>query len=530
MSVGSAPSASGRPPATVLIVGASGFVGRALCHHLLERGYRVVAASRESLELPLGVHHRPLGDLGQPQDWSALLAGVDHVVYLAARVHVMNDTHPEPLEAYRAINLRAPLALAGAAAHQGVRRFVYLSSVKVNGEESRAPLTERDPPAPSDPYGVSKWEAEEQLLRLGHAGGLEVVVVRPPLVYGPGVRANFLQLARAVRRGLPLPLGGITNRRSMVYVGNLVDAIRFVLEAPGLGGETFFVSDGQDLSTPDLVRTLASATGHPARLLPVPAAWLDRLGHLGGRQAVVRRLTGSLQVDSGKLRALGWSPPFTPQEGLRITVRAMSAAPPPRVPGRLTARQRVYLLLRGGVERLLAGALLLPLLPLLALIAAAIRLSSPGPALFVQERAGRNHRPFRIYKFRTMWAGTPQLSTEDMRRSGRCTVTPLGRWLRRTSLDELPQLLNVLRGEMSFVGPRPALLTQEEVLRRREALGVHRLPPGITGLAQVTGRDDLSDEEKVDRDARYLRHLGPGTDLLLVAWTFRSLVGGDGTY
>lgn len=515
----------------MLVVGASGFVGRALCRHLLTHGHRVIAASRRADGLPPGTEHRVLGDLGQPQDWAALLSGVDRVVYLAARVHVMNDTAANPLEAYRAVNVRAPLALAQAAARQGVTRFVYLSSVKVNGEQSAVPLTEQDTPAPTDPYGVSKWEAEQQLLALGQERGPEIVILRPPLVYGPGVKANFLQLARAVRLGLPLPLGAVNNRRSMVYVDNLVDAIRFALDTPGLGGQTFFVSDGPDLSTREVVRVLASATGRPARLLGVPPRWLELLGRAVGQPGVVQRLTGSLQVDAGQLRAAGWQPPFTVQEGLTITAQTLRADEDPgQRARRLSVRQRLYLRVRGGVERLLAGTLLLTLLPLLLLIGLAIRLTSPGPALFVQTRAGKQHRPFQIYKFRTMWTGTPQLSTEAMRRSGRGAVTPLGRFLRRSSLDELPQLINIWRGEMSFVGPRPALLTQDEVLRRREALGVHHLPPGITGLAQVTGRDDLSDAEKVSRDARYLRHLGPGTDLLLLLYTFRSLFAGKGTY
>ncbi|WP_337192979.1 hybrid nucleoside-diphosphate sugar epimerase/sugar transferase [Deinococcus xianganensis] len=518
------------------MVGASGFVGRTLCQVLLDRGYEVVAAARSARHLPPGVRHHSLGDLTGDVDWRGALRGVTHVVYLAARVHVMNDTHPDPLGAYRALNTDTPLALARAAAAAGVKRLVYLSSVKVNGEESGRPLTEQDPPAPTDPYGVSKWEAEQALLHLGVTTGLDVTVLRPPLVYGPGVRANFLQLITAVQRGVPLPLAAVRNCRSMVYVGNLADAIAFTLHSPVTAGKTFFVADGDDLSTPELIRGVAQALGRPPRLWPVPVWMLHAAGRLLRREGMVRRLTGSLQIDTRRLREAGWVPPFTTQAGLAATVAAHANLAPDWAPlgdGRpwaLKPRQRAYLRVRRGLERPLAGALLLLLLPVLLLTALIIRLSSPGPVLFTQLRAGRGHHPYTIFKFRTMRLNAPQLSTEDMRRQGISAVTPVGAFLRRTSLDELPQLLNVLRGEMSFVGPRPALMTQHPVLNGRAAAGVDQLPPGITGLAQVTGRDDLSDDEKVRRDATYLRHVDLLTDLLIIRATLRSVLGGRGTY
>ncbi|MVN87975.1 NAD-dependent epimerase/dehydratase family protein [Deinococcus sp. HMF7620] len=517
-------------PETVLVVGASGFVGRTLCQVLLDRGYQVIAASRTGHHLPAGVVHQPLADLNGAIDWLPLLHGVSHVVYLAARVHVMNDELSDPLSAYRALNTAAPVALARAAAPAGVHRFVYLSSVKVNGEASVRPLTEDDLPVPTDSYGQSKWEAEQQLLILGAQTGLSVSILRPPLVYGPGVKANFLQLAWAVARGVPLPLAAVQNARSMVYVGNLADAIAFMLGTSSTSGQVFFVTDGQDLSTPDVVRGLAQSLGRSARLWPLSVSALKLAGQLLGRQAMVQRLTDSLQVDSARLRRLGWQPPFTAQEGLSATVRALVTPQPTAQPWRLTIRQRVYLKGRRVTEPLLAGVLLLWLLPVLLLIALGIRVTSPGPVLFLQTRAGRGHRPYTIFKFRTMRAGAPELSTEDMRRQGLSLVTPFGAFLRRTSLDELPQLLNVVRGEMSFVGPRPALLTQIPVLSGRAAHGVDQLPPGITGLAQVTGRDDLADEEKVKRDVTYLRHVDLLTDLLIVWSTLRSVFRGRGTY
>jgi lipopolysaccharide/colanic/teichoic acid biosynthesis glycosyltransferase/nucleoside-diphosphate-sugar epimerase len=530
------PAPEPKPKHRVLVVGATGFVGQAVCRSLLAAGMVVIAASRDAALLPAGVHHRALANLTEPQDWTPMLAGIESVVYLAARVHVMNDDHPDPLAAYRAVNTQAAVQLAEAAARAGVAQFIYLSSVKVNGEWTSRPLTEEDAPEPSDPYGQSKLEAEQRLLTVAGRTGLTVTILRPPLVYGPGVKANFLNLARLAGFGLPLPLGAVHNRRSMVYVLNLADAIRFFLEALPGRSDTYFVSDGQDLSVTELIRLLAQAKGRAARLVPVPQRWLVAAGRLVKREAVIQRLTSSLQVSAEKIFRLGWRPPHTPQQGVRATVQWLDAHRQTtterdrQAPYQLTARQRLYLTLRGPVERLLAAGLLVVSAPLFGLLWSAVRLSSPGAAFFVQERAGRRHQPFRIYKFRTMRVGTPHLSTEEMRRLGLDLITPLGRFLRRSSLDELPQLINVLRGEMSFVGPRPALMTQTPVLTGRKMLGVDVLLPGITGLAQVTGRDDLDDREKVERDARYLRHLDLQTDALILATTIQSIFGGRGTY
>ncbi|PTA67122.1 hybrid nucleoside-diphosphate sugar epimerase/sugar transferase [Deinococcus arcticus] len=514
----------------VLVVGASGFVGQVVCRDLLRRGYAVRAAARRAEYLPAGAECVALPDLTGPAvNWAPLLAGVTHIVYLAARVHVMNDTHPDPLAAYRAVNRDAPLALAQAAAQAGVRRFVYLSSVKVNGEATQPgqPLTEESRPAPTDPYGVSKLEAEQALLGVGQATGLAVVVLRPPLVYGPGVKANFMALARLAGRGLPLPLGAVDNRRSLIYVENLADLVALALEHPAAAGEVFLASDGEALSTAALTRSLAEAQGRRAWLVNVPVRWLERLGQLTGRAAVMSRLLGSLEVSSAKARTrLGWAPPFPTWQALARTGASLLEGG--GIHTRLSARQRLYLALRGPLERVLALVLLVLLGPLIALLALLIRLDSPGPVLFTQQRAGRGHRPFTIYKFRTMRVGTPNLSTEDMVKSGMNPVTRLGGVLRRTSLDELPQLLNVLSGDMALIGPRPALMTQTPVLTLREAAGVDALLPGITGYAQVTGRDDLSDEEKVRRDAAYLQGLGPALDLQVIRLTLQSVIQGTG--
>ena len=243
------------------------------------------------------------------------------VVHLAARVHVMRDEASDPLAKFREVNTEGTLNLARQAAQAGVKRFVFVSSIKVNGEGRDAAYRETDSPAPEDTYAISKWEAEQGLQQISQETGLEVVILRPPLVYGPGVKANFRRLLDTVARGWPLPLGAIRNRRSLLYLGNFVDAIRVCVEHPAAAGKTFLVDDGQPVSTPDLIRAVAHAMGRPARLLAVPVDALEFAGALLGKQAAVARLTGSLWVDSSLIRTrLGWTPPYSMAAGLAATV------------------------------------------------------------------------------------------------------------------------------------------------------------------------------------------------------------------
>lgn len=309
----------GRCLGRVCVTGAQGFIGSALCCALVRQGWVMVPAVRRARGLPGEV---AVGDIGPRTDWHATLAGCDAVVHLAARAHVMREARREPLAAFQEVNTAGTLHLARQAAEAGVRRFVYLSSVKVLGEGREAPYTLADAAAPAEPYALSKWEAEQGLLALGRNTGMEIVVLRPPLVYGPGVKANFLSLMRAVARGWPLPLGAVRNRRSLLYLGNLVSAIEACLIHPAAAGQTFLVSDGEDVSTPELIRRLGMALGRPARLWPVPPPLLRLVATLLGRGAQAGRLLGSLAVDGSALRAvLGWTPPHTLDEGLRATAR-----------------------------------------------------------------------------------------------------------------------------------------------------------------------------------------------------------------
>lgn len=321
---------SGVIPRCVLVTGATGFVGRAVAERLLQDGWTVrCSVRRADALLPAGATPVRVGSLDAGTDWSAALAGVDAVVHCAARVHVMQERAHDPLAEFRRVNVAGSVRLAQQAAAAGVRRFVYLSSVKVNGEASAPgrPFRADDVAAPQDAYGQSKWETEQALQGLAQSVAMALVIVRPPLVYGPGVRANFAALMRAVQRGWPLPLAALDNRRSLVARDNLVDLLALCVCHPAAAGQVFLVSDGEDLSTPELVRRLAQAMERPAHLWPVPVVWLERAAAVLGKRAAVQRLCSSLQVDIEKTRAvLGWQPPQGLDQGLRQTVRAGSGA------------------------------------------------------------------------------------------------------------------------------------------------------------------------------------------------------------
>ena len=307
----------------VLVTGASGFVGSATCARLVVQGMNVIGPVRHLPTQPLpGVDYRIVGDLDANTDWRDALTGADAIIHCAARVHVMRETAADPVVAFRAANVAGSEQLARQAAAAGVRRFVFLSSVKVNGAGGSVAYCETDLPAPQDAYGISKYEAECGLREIAVETGMEVVMVRSPLIYGPGVKANFQALMWALVRGIPLPLGAIHNRRSLVALDNVVDLIVTCIEHPAAANETFLVSDGEDLATTELIRRLARAMGYPARLIPMPATVLMAGATLLGKREVARRLCGTLQVNISKARkVLGWTPPVSVDEGLRRTAK-----------------------------------------------------------------------------------------------------------------------------------------------------------------------------------------------------------------
>lgn len=300
----------------LLITGASGFVGQSLVKALAPRGLEIVQAVRSELPGSLTV-----GDIGADTCWREALTMCGTVVHLAARVHVMNDKSPDPLAEFRRVNVEGTAALARQAAAAGVRRFVFLSSVKVNGEFTEAvqPFTADDEPAPEDPYGVSKYEAEKLLQKIAAETGMEVVIIRSPLVYGPGVKANFESMMRWLARGVPLPLAAVTeNRRSLLALDNLVDLIVTCLNHPAAANQTFLVSDGEDLSTAELLKRMGAAMGQTVRLFYMPPALLRLGATVLNKPGIYQRLCGSLRLDITKTKhVLEWSPPVTVDEGLR---------------------------------------------------------------------------------------------------------------------------------------------------------------------------------------------------------------------
>lgn len=308
----------------VFLTGASGFVGSAVARHLILAGHRVRAAlRRQERELVPGIEPVFFDDITR-HDWATALVGQTQVVHCAARVHVMNEQSIDPLDEFRKINVQGTLSLARAAAKAGVKRFVFISSIKVNGDSSAIgqPFCADDQVNPVGPYGISKHEAEMQLLDLAAHGDMQVTVIRPVLVYGPGVKANFLHMMGWLNRGLPLPLGALRNKRSLLALDNLVDLISTCMVHPAAANQVFLASDGEDLTTTQLLRYTASALGKSANLIPVPAWALNASLHLLGKPGIAQRLCGTLQVDISKnRRLLGWEPPARVDDALRETAR-----------------------------------------------------------------------------------------------------------------------------------------------------------------------------------------------------------------
>lgn len=313
---------------TVLVTGASGFVGRALCRELRRRGAHVRAALRTLASMESDADETTVvGEIGPDTDWSAALRGVTFVAHLAARVHQMKEDRTIAAAEYTRVNVAGTRTLASNAAEQGVRRFVFLSSVKACGESTgsadwpESSLCERDSAAPVDAYGRSKRDAELAVIDVHNSSTMECVVIRPTLVYGPGVGGNFLTLLDWIRKGRPLPLGRVTNRRSLVYLGNLVDAICCCLSHPSAAGKTYFVCDDEVFSTPELARFLAEVMGKASNIVSIPLPLLRAAAWLAGKETAVQRVTESLEVSSALIqRDLGWAPPYPASQGLIETV------------------------------------------------------------------------------------------------------------------------------------------------------------------------------------------------------------------
>ena len=308
---------------SVLITGASGFIGSNLCKNLGRDGLFVRLVYREG-----AVKNNPqiftVNGIDKSTGWSGAFDNIETVIHAAARVHVMDDSSVDPLSEFRAVNTYGTLHLAQQAAQAGVKRFIFISTIKVNGESTLTgvPFKPEDSSIPTDPYGLSKYEAEVGLRKIAKETGMEVVIIRPPLVYGPGVKGNFVSMMKWLNKGIPLPLGAINNKRSFVSLDNLISLITICIDHPNAANETFLVSDDNDISITTLLSELAVSLNTPKRLLPIPGAWLMFCAKLLGKQDVALRLLGSLQVDITKTKSLlGWSPPYTVDESLKKTAQ-----------------------------------------------------------------------------------------------------------------------------------------------------------------------------------------------------------------
>jgi nucleoside-diphosphate-sugar epimerase len=309
----------------VLVTGSGGFIGRALCTRILTEGWQVRGTFRSESDvsrLPEGVEAFSIGSIDSDTKWDDALTGIDTVVHLAARVHVMDDVSSDPLAEYRKVNVEGTKCLAVSSANAGVKRFIFISSIKVNGEGRAAAYNEDDEAAPQDPYSLSKWEAEQELHKITDKTDLETVILRSPLIYGPGVKANFLRLVKLINFGIPLPFRFIKNLRSLIYIGNLIDAMITCMTNPNAAGKTYLVSDGEDVSTPELVRRIGAASRRRSLMLPVPIWMMQMTGRITGKSDEVERLVGALTVDISKIRKeLGWKPPYTMEYGLKETAK-----------------------------------------------------------------------------------------------------------------------------------------------------------------------------------------------------------------
>lgn len=476
----------------ILVTGANGFVGELLIKRLFNTQYKAIAGVRKLPKLQHDCEYRIMNSLERDTDLLSVLKDIDVVIHTAARVHVMDDKSADPLTEFRKVNVDGTLNLARQAVEAGVKRFIFISSIKVNGESTELghPYTADSQPNPTDPYGISKYEAEQGLLKLAAETALEVVIIRPTLVYGENVKGNFRSLMKWTYKGLPLPIGGITtNLRSLVSVDNLTDFIITCIDHKNAKNQVFLISDDDDISTAGLLDKIAKGLGVRNKALPIPTTMINTAANILGKPGIAQRLSGSLQVDIEKSKTLlDWQPKYTTDESIQKTAQYYRSS--------LTTHNSMAL--QRPLDIAFSSAGLVAASPLL-IAATVVGYFDTGSPLFVQERIGKDQKAFKLIKFRTMKVKTESVASHLVDNT---SITKLGKILRKTKLDELPQLVNVLKGEMSLVGPRPNLFNQEDLIKARADQGVYDVLPGITGLAQLSGVDMSTPERlaKIDKE------------------------------
>jgi lipopolysaccharide/colanic/teichoic acid biosynthesis glycosyltransferase/nucleoside-diphosphate-sugar epimerase len=451
------------------------------------------------------------------------VSGVSVIVHCAARAHIMKDTATDPLEDFRRINVDGTLNLARQAANSGVKRFIFISSIGVNGAETFTnSFTSYDRPSPKTPYAISKYEAEIRLMELANLKNMEIVILRPPLIYGPNAPGNFLRLMRLISSGIPLPFKGASyNKRSFIYIDNLISFIIECIVNPLAVNQVFLVSDGDDVSTASFIKKIGFALGKPVRLVYVPVNVLSFIAKVISRSDAINQIFSSLQIDIEKTKSLlGWVPPITLDEGLRKTALDW-------LKKNETKQNKVIPEIRRFFDLVLCLFASLILIIPFFVITLLVRLTSPGPALYWSDRVGKNNTIFRMPKFRSMRIETPAVATHLLK-DPNSYLTPIGSFLRKSSLDELPQLWSILKGDMSFIGPRPALFNQDDLIALRTQYGIDQLVPGLTGWAQINGRDELPIPAKVALDKEYLDRRSLLFDITILWLTFVKVIKRDG--
>lgn len=481
----------------VLVTGANGFVGQSLVKSLLNTEHNVISGVRKYPLKKLICEYRLISSLENKRILANTFKDIDIVVHSAARVHMMDDKSADPLTEFRKVNVQGTLNLARQAAAAGVRRFIFISSIKVNGEgtELGHPYTADSQPKPTDPYGISKYEAEQGLFKLAETMPLEVVIIRPTLVYGENVKGNFHSLMKWTYKGVPLPVGGVKqNLRSLVSIDNLVDFIITCIEHKNAKNEVFLISDDNDISTAGLLEEISKGLGVKNKAVNIPPILINKAAGAFGKQGVAQRLSGSLQVDISKAKnLLDWQPKYSTSESIHKAAQFYKS----------NLADRKSMTLQRPLDVIFSATGLVVASPLLIGTTIFGYLDTGSP-LFIQERVGKDQKPFKLIKFRTMKVTTESVASHLVDNT---SITKLGRVLRKTKLDELPQLLNVLKGDMSLVGPRPNLFNQNDLIEARDDMGIYKVLPGITGLAQLSGIDMSTPERLAEKDKEMIESM-----------------------